>query len=68
MPTDVSAPLPDLSLEQSSILAIDTGDANALITGVVIHVSQTVPELPLKIDLLPPLLVHEPLATIGGAH
>lgn len=44
MATDVSAPLPDLTLEESSLLVIDTGDNSATITGLVIHVSQEVPD------------------------
>jgi Mg2+/Co2+ transporter CorB len=59
MATDVSAPLPDLTLEESSLLVIDTGDNAATITGVVIHVSQDVPDLPTKIQLLPPLYVSK---------
>jgi Mg2+/Co2+ transporter CorB len=59
MATDVSAPLPDLTLEEQSLLVIDTGDNAATITGLVIHVSQDVPDLPTKIQLLPPLYVNK---------
>lgn len=60
MPTFVSAPLPDLDLEEQSVITVDTGDALAVITGMVVHFTQDVPDVPLKIALLPPLLVHEP--------
>lgn len=66
MPTDVSAPLPDLTLEESSLLQIDTGDDDATIGRVVIHVSQEVPDLPIKIELLPPLYAHEAPRMAGG--
>jgi hypothetical protein len=67
MPTNVSAPLPDLTLEEQTILTIDTLDAGAIISSVVIHVSQDVPDLPTKIQLLPPLYAHEaPGLSPGG--
>jgi hypothetical protein len=49
MPTDVSAPLPDLDLRDQSLMTVDTGDPNAIITSLVIHVSQQAPD-----DLLEP--------------
>jgi hypothetical protein len=58
MPTDVSAPLPDLDLRDQSILTVDTGDPNAIITSLVIHVSQDIPAEALA--LLPPLLAYLP--------
>jgi len=59
VPTDVSAPLPDLDLRDQSILTVDTGDANAIITKLVIHVSQDIPAEALA--QLPPLLAHIPV-------
>jgi hypothetical protein len=58
MPVDVSAPMPDLTLEESSILTIDTGDPGAVITQVVIHVSQEIPDVRTTIKLLPPQLAY----------
>jgi hypothetical protein len=59
MPTDVSAPFPDLDLEEQSIIEVDLGDAASVITGLVVHFTQNVPDLPAKIELLPPLYAHE---------
>lgn len=59
MATFVSAPLPDLDLEEASIITVDTGDAAAVITGMVVHFTQDVPDVPLKVELLPPLYAHE---------
>jgi len=60
MPTDASAPLPDLNLEQKAVLQLDTGDPNCIITGLVIHVSQTIPELPQPPEKVAPLLGYVP--------
>jgi len=60
MATETSAPLPDLTLEQKAVLQLDTGDPNCIITGLVIHVSQDVPELvqpPAKVE---PILGYVP--------
>lgn len=60
MATDVSAPLPDLTLEESSLLVIDTGDNAATITRIVIHVSQEVPDdvLVQKVEPFAPLFTY----------
>lgn len=44
MPVDISAPLPDLQLRDQSVLEVDTGDPGAVITQLVIHLAQGVPE------------------------
>lgn len=44
MATDVSTALPDLTLDSNATLEVDTGDANAIITSLVIHVSQDIPQ------------------------
>ena len=62
MTTDVSAPLPDLDLRDQSILTVDTGDAAAIITSLVIHVAQDIP--PDALALLPPLLAILPTPTL----
>lgn len=62
MPTFVSAPLPDLDLEESSVISVDTGDALAVITGMVVHFTQDVPEEPIKIPKLPPVVTYGPEA------
>lgn len=59
MATDLSAPFPDLDLEEQSIITVALGDAASKITGLVVHFTQDVPELPAKIELLPPLYAHE---------
>lgn len=58
MPEDVSAPLPDLSLKDKTIIEVDTGDPGAVVTGLVIHVSQSIPDGALP-SLLP-LLTYRP--------
>lgn len=59
MPTDVSAPLPDLTLKDESILTVDTGDPAAIITSIVVHFAQDAPESVLEQQ--PPLLAHLPV-------
>lgn len=65
MPTFVSAPLPDLAMEESSRIVVDAGDPGAVITSMVIHFMQNVPIEALTIPLLPPTLVHEPREAPG---
>jgi hypothetical protein len=67
MATDVSAPFPDLDLEEQSIIEVDLGDVGAAITGVVVHFTQNVPDVPAKIELLPPLYAHEAPGLSPGA-
>lgn len=59
MPTDVSGPLPELTLEEKAVLTIDTGDPAAIITRLVIHFRQQVPDDFPPISLVPPVLVRE---------
>ena len=49
MPSDLSAPFPDLDWPDQAIIAVDAGDPAAVITTFTIHLAQDVPE-----DLLPP--------------
>lgn len=58
MATDVSAPLPDLTLEKQAILEVDLGDASAVIERIVIHVRQDVAEEAQKIAPFQPLFVY----------
>ena len=44
MTTDISGPLPDLDLAGLSLLIVDTGDVNAVVTGLVIHVREDTPQ------------------------
>lgn len=60
MPTDISAPFPDLDLEEQSIIEVDLGDALAKITGLVVHFTQDVPELDANFQILNPLLAYGP--------
>lgn len=64
MAVDVSAPLPELELAAAAIVRVDTGDAAAIITRLVVHVSQDAPELVNDAPLTPPLLAHEQLGGI----
>ncbi len=58
MADDISAPLPDLNLKDKSILTVTTGDPNAIIDSMVIHLSQELP--PAAVVSLPPLLTYGP--------
>lgn len=58
MATDVSAPLPDLTLEKQAILEVDLGDASAIIERLVIHVRQDTPEEVMKVEPFQPLFVY----------
>ncbi len=58
MADDVSAPLPDLTWKDQSIITVDAGDASANITTFTIHLSQDVPEELLKQEKLPPWFQH----------
>lgn len=43
MPTDVSAPLPQLDLRDSTIVTVTLSDPAAIITGLAYHAYQTLP-------------------------
>jgi hypothetical protein len=62
MPTTVSAPLPDLDLEGSSVIVVDTGDTDAIITRMVVHFTQDVPEEAVKVTPAQPLFAYGPTA------
>lgn len=66
MATLISSALPDLDLEEQSLLIVDSGNPAAVITSMTIHFTQDVPQQPLQISLLPALLVHEPFVPFGG--
>ncbi len=59
MTDDVSAPLPDLDWPDQAIITVDAGDSSAVITGLVIHLSQDVPEDLPPVALVPPVLAHQ---------
>ncbi len=56
--SDLSAPLPDLDWPDQAVITVDAGDSSAVITGLVIHLSQDVPEDVVPIPLVPPVLAH----------
>ncbi len=60
MPADLSAPLPDLDWPNEAILHVNAGDSSAVITGLVIHLSQDVPQEAIKLNTIPPVLVSKP--------
>lgn len=60
--TNVSTALPDLSLEEQAILTVDTLDAGAVITSLVIHFTQDIPR-ELLAPALPPLFGYAEEAT-----
>jgi len=62
MSSDPSVGLPDIDWPDQAIIAVDTGDANAVITSMVIHLSQDTPE-----DLIPQPGPFVPLFTYGPA-
>jgi hypothetical protein len=60
MATRIAAPFPDVDLEEKSIIEVDTGNANAVITRVVVHFTQDIPDLDEKFAVLNPLLTYGP--------
>ena len=60
MATYVSAPLPNLSLQDSSTLTVDTQDPAAKIVSVAIHFQQDTPQALLDEAVLPPLFAYVP--------
>lgn len=60
MPTDLSAPFPDLDLEEASIITVDLGNAASKITRVVVHFTQAVPEDAVTVAPFTPLFVYAP--------
>lgn len=62
MATRIKSAFPDLDWPDQAIISVDAGDASAVITGVVIHLSQDVPAEALKIPSLPPVVTYGPEA------
>lgn len=63
MATLVSAPLPDLDLEEQSIIVVDTGDAAAIITRMVVHFTQAAPDdVAANLEPVAPLFAYAPEA------
>jgi hypothetical protein len=58
MPAIVSAPFPDLDLEEKSIIEVDTGDNGALITRVVVHFTQDIPDLETAVQPFVPVFKY----------
>ncbi len=58
MANDVSGPLPDLDWPNEAILHVNAGDSSAVITGLVIHLSQDVPEDVVNAQPYVPLFVY----------
>lgn len=42
--TNVATPLPDITWPDQAVITVDSGDNNALVSSVVIHLSQDVPD------------------------
>jgi hypothetical protein len=58
MATDVSAPFPDVDLEEQSIITVALGDPLAKITRVVMHFTQDVPEDAISVEPFLPLFTY----------
>ncbi len=56
--TAISAPLPELDWNELSIISVDTGNASAKITELVIHLSQDVPVAAVSAPLVAPLFTY----------
>jgi len=65
MADDVSAPFPDLTWKDLSIIRVDSGDAAAPITTMTIHLAQDVPEELLPNAPVAPLLAYQPQEPAG---
>ncbi len=59
MATRIKGPFPDLDWPNQAIITVDAGDSSAVITGLVIHLSQDVPEDLPPVALVPPVLAHQ---------
>lgn len=62
MAATVSAPFPDLDLQDSSTITVDTQNANAKIVKLAIHFSQDTPSDLLAVAPAPPLFSFVPTA------
>jgi hypothetical protein len=62
MATDVSTSLPDVELAPGTTITVNTLDASAKVTLLNVYGISPVTHEPVEIQLLPPLLVHEPQA------
>lgn len=60
MATLISSALPDLDLEEQSLLIVDSGNPAAVITSMTIHFTQDVPQIQPIISVIPPLLGYVP--------
>ena len=60
MATHVSTALPQLDLQDSSTLTVDTGDVAATIVKLAIHFRQDTPQALLDEAILPPLFAYVP--------
>ncbi len=58
MATRIKGPFPDLDWPDQAIITVDAGDSSAVITGLVIHLSQDVPEDVLAVPPFTPLFVY----------
>ena len=58
MATRLKSAFPDLDWPEQAIIAVDAGDASAVITGLVIHLSQDVPEDVLTAEAFTPLFAY----------
>ena len=60
MASFVSAPLPALDLDSNATLTVDTQDPLAIVTQVVVHLTQDVPETAITPEPVPPILAYVP--------
>ncbi len=68
MATRIKGPFPDLDWPDQAIITVDAGDSSAVITGLVIHLSQDVPQEAIKLDTVPPVLISQPSGTEAPGH
>jgi hypothetical protein len=64
MPVVIDSPLPDLTLEEKSLLVVETGDNAVIITQLVIHFAQDTPPELLALPAVPVLLAYEPTGVV----
>jgi hypothetical protein len=58
MGTRIAAPFPDVDLEEKSIIEVDTGNNGALITRVVVHFTQDIPDLEAAVQPFVPIFKY----------
>ena len=61
MPVDLASSFPQITWREQSLVEVDAGDVNAIVTKFTIHLAQDTPEELLPNAPVAPLLAYEPI-------